>query len=354
MSQFKLHLEQMHPGVAEMDAVYRFYVEHNNKRSQPGDPVFLLSVTDPEVKVNGCDVIVPYSVRQSGRDVVVTAELNDYVGGVQSNEQGKCKAKDTYTLQFKTNFSEKPSFFDDFNTYDLTKWEEGWEYGLPGGRVEDSDLVLEIKREGVEHNGRRRWGAIVSTANSFTQAFGCFSARMKFPEYGTTPRTCNCAFWLCSNVLHPETIMYKRNPEADPKDYRCHAGEIDIVEYSPAFGDYTSASVHWNGWCKYHKFSGLGGISAPGIREGYHTLSLVWEPGALYWYYDGNLIRVYNGEGMQGVGEEPGAEMAVLLQTGVHRNADGAWKGTWIGQGRNEDYPTQFRIDWVKVHALKR
>lgn len=338
---FKLKLEQMHPGVAGMDAVYRFFTEWNGKRSTPGDPSFMLSAEDPRVKINGCDVIVPYEVRQERRDVVITAELNDYVHGEQ--------ARNAYTLRFVTAFEEQPSFFDDFDTFDPTKWEEGWEYGLPGGRTENSDLVLEV---GSGDKGKK--GAIVSTAHSFAQTYGCFSARMRFPDYTRTARACNCAFWLCSNVLHPETILFKRNPEAPLSERRSHAGEIDITEYSPAFGDFTTASIHYNGWGKYLKSFGKGCIPVPGIREGYHILSLVWEPDALYWYYDGGLIRVYTGEAIQGAGAEPGGDMVVLLQLYTHRNEDGTWKNNWIGKGCDEDLPVEFRTDWVKVHALRR
>lgn len=344
MCDFHLRLEQMHPGVAGMDAVYRFYSECGGKRSTPGDPVFLLHSDDSDVHVNGCDVIVPYHVRQAQREVVITAELNDYIGGAQ--------ATDTYTLRFATVFEEQPAFFDDFETYDLSVWEEGWEYGGRGGRVEDSDLVLEI--DPPYPPDQAETCAIVTTANSFKQAFGCFSARMKFPACGPSPRTCNCAFWLCSDVLHPETILFKRNPLAPLTEHRSHAGEIDITEYSPAFGDYTTASIHYNGWGKYLKSFGKGCLPAPGIRDGYHILSLVWEPDALYWYYDGGLIRVYTGEAIEGAGKEPGGEMVVLLQLGTHRLPDRSWKGTWIGRTCDEDLPLQLRTDWVKVHALKR
>ncbi len=338
--QFTLSLSQMHPGVAEMTAIYHFYCEYNGKRydNNADDTMFMLATDNDEVTVNGLDVFVPYHIRQAKQTVKITATLNDYVH--------KITGTDEYQLSFSTTFSEERTFFDDFDTLDEMVWssgEYGWEYGdLPGGVVENSDLVFRATEQART--------LMVTTAHSFSQARGCFSARMKMPERKSTNCNCNCAFWLCSNVKTPEKIMFKRNPHVSEPFGRAHAGEIDITEYSGSFGDFAACSYHHFGWGQYSIHSGLC-APTPGVREGYHIFSLVWEKEALYWYYDEELIRVYDSEGMQGVGYEPGAEMVILLELGYSYPGQN-FPGTWTGMSDPRDLPYELRFDWVRVHAL--
>ena len=195
---FNLKLKEMHPGVADMDAKYSFYCEYNDKTIENSYDAFIILQTDcPEVKVNGLDVIVPYSFRQSGKSVKVTAILNDYMTKTEG-------LTSDYVLTFTSAFSDEPTLFDDFdgelNTDIWSEGEESWEYkGAQPGRIENSDYVMNIDKD-------KRLN-MLTTAKSFQQTFGCFSAKMKFPEYKNTSCTCNCAFWLCSNVLKPEEIM---------------------------------------------------------------------------------------------------------------------------------------------------
>lgn len=343
MSDFKLKLKEMHPGVAEMDAIYEFYCEYKDKVYENcASAWFYLYTDDPDIKINGNEVIVPYFVRQEGRSVTVHAELNHFL-------DPQLEGYDSYTLEFNTFFETEPSFFDDFENHDKWSVDGGWaDSGYTGGIIEDSDMVFRMTVDEPWH--------LVNTGKTFQQTFGCFSASMKFPEYNNSPCACNCAFWLCSNVLTPEKIMFSRNPESNMAYGRDHAGEIDIIEYSPAFGDFGTASVHYHGWGKYLVSSGKGEIPMYGIRNGYHISSLVWEPDALYWYYDGRLVRVYKGEIIQGAGKEPGGDMIVLLQSNIHMNPKQEEKGkkTWVGRTLIQDFPMEFRTDWVKVHALKK
>lgn len=346
-NKFELKLKQMHPGVADMDAKYSFYCEYNDKIIEDSWLAMIILQTDcPEVKVNGLDVIVPYSFRQAGKNVKVTAILNDYMNNVED-------LTSDYLLTFTSTFSDEPTLFDDFdgplNTDIWTEGEESWHYeGARAGYVEKSDYVMTISKD-------KRLN-MLTTAKSFQQTFGCFSAKMKFPEYRNTSCSCNCAFWLCSNLLKPhEEIMFKRNPERKETFGKMCAGEIDVVEYSPTFGDHFAGTVHWHGWHPdFHKHSGDTSLAAPKIREGYHVISVVWEPGVLYWYFDGDLVRTYTGEGIATAGQEPGADMTVLLQMFYYEPTSENFHGNWVGRTLIEDYPMEFRTDWVKVHALKK
>ena len=347
--KFELKLKEMHPGVAEMDATYDFYVEYDGKVIEDcRGAEFYLLCSDKDIKINGNQVIVPYSVRQEQRPVTVHAELCDFIGKAEE----RVEASDDYTLEFKTVFSDEPTFFDDFETLDTSVWSDGSSFTYTfrrntHGYIEGSDLVFKMTLDDP--------CKMAHTAASFTQTFGSFSARIKFPEYSSAPNACNCAFWLCSNCTKSDEIMWNRNPESKQEKGSDHAGEIDIIEYSPAFGDYGTCALHYNGWGPYLKSTGKGGIYMPAIREGYHVISLVWEPDHLYWYYDGRLFRSYTGPGIIGAGREEGGDMVVLLQSHVQweKLETGRAVQTWYGRGIEESFPQEMRTDWVRVHSIK-
>ena len=95
-------------------------------------------------------------------------------------------------------------------------------------------------------------------------------------------------------------------------------------------------------------------MPTPGVRNGYHIFSVVWEPDALFWYYDGRLIRALTDDSIKDAGKEPGGEMVMILQCGFGYPPEGAeYKGTWLGLSDPADFPMVFRADWVKVHAIK-
>lgn len=343
-----LKLKEMHPGVADMDAAYEFYCEYDGKIFEDCKGAeFYLYCTDKDIKINGNKVIVPYFVRQEGRSITVYAELNDFINKIGEREEAKAE----YQLQFKTFFNNEPSFFDDFETLNTNLWSD-CKFGTldnceQPGYIENSDLVYKMTLEKPSH--------YLSTSHSFSQTYGSFSARIKFPEYSNTPNSANCAFWLCSNVTQSDKIMWNRNPESDKEFGSDHAGEIDIIEYSPIFGDYGTCALHYNGWGPYLKSTGCGGLYMHRIREGYHVISLVWEPNALYWYYDGDLTRVYRGDGIIGAGKEPGGDMVIILQCNIEQGekVNGRNTQTWYGRGLDADLPQEMRVDWVKVHSIK-
>ena len=340
--KLKLSLKQMHPGVADMDSVYEFYCEYDGKAFYDNTqcPMFMLSTDCEDVTIHGLDVIVPYSFRQARRTVQIKAVMNDYINKVTDTAY--------YDLSFATTFIEEPTFFDDFETYDESKWKagsEGWEYGeTPKPYIDGSDIVLTSTKEHPL--------LIISTAHSFQQTYGCFSAKLKMPERKNSACQCNMAFWLCSNVFEPEKIMFKRNPQVEEPFGRNHAGEIDIVEYSCAFGDYSAMSYHHYGWGQYSRHNGYC-AHTPGVRDGYHIFSLVWEPDAIYWYFDGRLSRVINNDSIKDAGKEPGGDMVMLLDSASFTLENREYKGNWVGMHDPKDYPLEFRADWVKAHALK-
>lgn len=113
----------------------------------------------------------------------------------------------------------------------------------------------------------------ITTKNSFVQKYGCFSAKVSLPSSGI----CNAAFWLGT----PDGKIFYPNPNS--KNAADNAGELDIFEYSAAWGEKFSTDIHYFGYGTYHKHSPLS-VSAPGIQDGDHIYSLVWMKDYLYIY----------------------------------------------------------------------
>ena len=292
-----------HPGVVEMDAEYSMLCIGKDYLSD-GD--FTLSCSNSLVTVKGSEITVPYAVRASGEPLVVTAVSRE--SPAQSG---------TYTFRF-TEFSADTTYSKNFN--DLTGWRTDGD--VQTGTLENGELVFRIDREGQQK---------YCVYSDFTQSYGCFSACIKMPQIGTA----NAAFFLIGN-------NYIENPVNSGSSY----GEIDIVEYFPTWGENWAGTVHWYLWNEsLYCSSGNEGLYGSDIKNGYHTFSAVWTENAIYWYYDNQLCRVYNGPGVA-----PGSgPMKLLLQLNPEYTSDG-----WGGAYDSTAYPYEMRIDWVDVWALKQ
>ena len=304
-NKFILEPEVFHPGVVDMDATYNMVVK-DSLGEKLAEEVVEIKSDNKNIKVNGFEVIIPYELRNKESNILIYAYLK---------ENGEKIAE--YKFEFIC-FSEKPTLFDDFDT-DSGFWKTGWYEEMGGGRIENSNMVLT-----VEEDGR---GKVLSTDGIFEQAYGCFSSRIKMPAKNANV---NCAFWLCTYNC------YKLNPECAPHS----GGEIDIVELLPPANVYM-ATVHWFGWAEYHKEASYR-AAVTFNQEEYNIYSTVWTPKAMYWYVNGELMHIYEGEGVV-EGSHP---MAVLLQTNRYDNSTG-----WITASKPAKTSSVY-YDWVKIHSL--
>ncbi len=309
-NDFIIGLEQDHPGVAEMDAKYTMTISDKS-----GNPLstadFNWSANSDDVQWNGAEITVPYGIRMSSKDLVVTAT---------SKTDASLSA--TYTFNFQ-KYSSNSAFSDDFDGNSLNT--DLWNV-VNDGNISVSDGKLSLSPS--SNNSKVQ----LSTENKFSQTFGSFTARMKIPSSNTG----FTAFWLMNYGGYYIDPNFPNNSE----------GEIDILEYL-ASDDVYMTSVHWNGYiaqdgrpanqvsvqeadyycrsCRfvdntnsdYYKIQDPRYIRKPGlnVKDGqYHDVSSVWTKDGIYWYLDGELIYIHTGEG---VGQGDGSMFMFLDYTGL-------------------------------------
>lgn len=302
-----------HPGVVNMDATYFMEIfDPNNKKISIDDVV--MTVNSDEVKIIGATIIVPYSVRKKDTPLIVT---------VQNKKDKKLEGR--YRFKFQS-FTVNPTFYDGFDIDD-GRWDMSYNGQTfddnKGGVWKDGLLTFTLNSP----NER----CMLATDDSFRQAYGCFTARMKM-----TARTCNAnnTFWLFI------PMGYSTNPELPVADT---TGEIDVVEYWPG-ADIYACTLHYDGYGKYYKqIPKLIPIDRA-YEDEFANWSVVWTPTDLYWYVDGELVHKLSGQS-EGVyyGSAP---MYMILQLNYMA------QGNSFGFNPIDTFPQVMQVDYVEVYGL--
>ena len=255
-------------------------------------------------------VTVPYSVRNSGDPLVISADDGNGATG-------------TYTMVF-TGFT-APTFEDNFDT-DASNWNAGSNGRM--GTVENGNMVLKLNDGDTKDFN-------ISTSN-FSQAYGAFSARIKMPEANGIA---HAAFWLSTFNNNP---YIPAENVTDRIQYASQNGEIDVVEYYTTIANKSYSALHWNCWNN----SFLQSVNVPAytlstISSEYHIYSTVWTKTAIYYYCDGDLTGIVT-EGMS----EDSSPMKLKLQLKIG-NAN-SW---YAKNSSNTGLPsTAMYTDWVKAY----
>ena len=182
-------------------------------------------------------------------------------------------------------------------------------------------------RDGVAYSG----GEVIKAdflmprvTSKFSQQYGCFSADIKFPYNTTAPS--NSGIWLLPTTGNWGTSFLVES-KSDLSGYSC--GEIDIIEYSPAWlnGKFQSA-MHWWNNSNFAKYSGKGTEVSGKYQKlttgQYVNMSCVWTANSVYVYADGILMR--NTKNVEATGEL--AYVLFTIQTaGYGEEGTGHWLG---------------------------
>jgi len=220
------------------------------------------------------------------------------------------------------------TFSDDFNggTLDRKKWEDAYPggvrthgnneqqyYATDGYEVKGGVLRLRAQRR--SRGGMPYTSGMVSSFGSFSQTYGLFEIRARFPQgKGMWP-----AFWLL-----PATGKWPP--------------EIDVLEILGHEPNQVYMTTHWRDAAGKHQSKGFS-HTGPDFSDRFHTFAVEWKPGECIWYVDG----VERARSTEGIPAEP---MYVIANLAVG--------GDWPG---NPDAKTLFpgvmEVDHVRVYKRK-
>jgi beta-glucanase (GH16 family) len=191
---------------------------------------------------------------------------------------------------------------------------------------------LRFERKSGRENDQAK-GAATDYATGFltsygkwTQRYGYFESRMKLPAAkGLWP-----AFWM----------MPDRGPESGPGRRSTSNGgmEFDIMEYLSRYGpNRYNIAMHWDDYGKNHKSIGTENIYCAPEADGFITAGLLWEPGRLTFYCNGNKVAQWDNPRVANV-------PAYILYT----FPSGGWGGNVLDE-QDAGLPADFLIDYCRA-----
>ncbi|XEC95405.1 glycoside hydrolase family 16 protein [Paenibacillus tarimensis] len=201
-------------------------------------------------------------------------------------------------------------------------------------RVKDGKLIITAVRERFE--GFDYTSARLKTKGLFSTTYGRFEFRAKLPAgKGLWP-----ALWLL--------------PEDDKYGGWAASGEIDVMEAKGSIPGMVSGAIHFGGsWPNNTYKDGRYTFPEGTTIEDDHVYALEWEPGAIHWYVDGELVQTqtewYSRGNQEDGGESPpfpapfDQPFYMLMNLAVGGNFDGA-------PDENTVFPARMEVDYVRVY----
>lgn len=247
----------------------------------------------------------------------------------------------------KDNFKWELTFEDNFDFFDESKWITQYVWGNRTNwanqelqwyvdenvRVEDGILKLVVEKQsnyGKDNEGEKQFeyvSGMICSANSFTQAYGKWEMRVKFPfGKGYWP-----AFWLL--------------PEQRPT-----LPEIDVFEYFGIEEDQISSTIHWGvdypnySWGEYYgKGEPFFYSDSKTIQGEFADRWMVWTfecyPNKAVWKLDGKVIH----EVTKGI---PTAPMYMIANVAVKDFVEND------GFVDDSKLPYVMEIDYIRVYKM--
>lgn len=194
--------------------------------------------------------------------------------------------------------------------------------------VENGMLKLGAAKKPVE--GREYISGQIGGFGKWAQSYGYFEARVRLP----TTRGFWPAFWLMPDRdIHGPTdqqSIWNRNST------KWGGMEFDILEHLSEWGPGRhNVAVHWDGYGEMHKAWGDSQVYYGPTPDGWHTFGMLWEPGKLTWFIDGQKKAEWENDR---VGSVP-AHLLLSLQLG-------GWATKDIDLSKINE---TFDVDWVRV-----
>jgi beta-glucanase (GH16 family) len=190
--------------------------------------------------------------------------------------------------------------------------------GLNPFSIKDGVLTIRADRPSLtlrpHLEGQLYTSGLVTTEHSFSQLYGYFEMRAKFP-YG---RGLWPAFWLL-----PTDMSWPP--------------EIDVVEVVGDQAKTVYTTVHWGLKLKPQKIGFNPSVSD--VTENFHLYGMMWSPTFVAWYFDGKRIAYTQ------TPSDTHKPMYLLINLAVG--------GDWPGQPDvSTKFPADMQINYVKAYAL--
>jgi beta-glucanase (GH16 family) len=185
--------------------------------------------------------------------------------------------------------------------------------------------LLHIVAQQESYGGQSFTSARMKTQGLYnTPVYGTFEWRAKLPSgVGMWP-----ALWMLgSNIV---SVGWPA------------CGEIDVVENNGAQTGWVQGTLHSNSGGPTGKYY----FTAPDSVTNWHTYDLVWNPGSIKWYVDGNLYET------QSVGAPFNAPFFFIMNVAVGGNylAVNGTNPTVAQIESGTSFPQEMQVDYVRVY----
>ena len=353
-----LQIDVNHLGIPSFDAEYNFKVAEFKDGSG--------KLLDADEYTLFCDIA---EIEISGGKITVPAEFKDntQIQGVKiyAKKNNDPNITGYYPLMIK-NWTQ--TFNDDFDGAELD--ESKWPYekniwnplsDIGEGKtiaksrdaiyIEDGKCILKVEKgdgKEVYHQGNLIESAdyvfgSMSTQNAFSQQFGCFTTSVRLPF--ETRAGNNAAFWLLiQDEGYATSYFFRYRDTAINKNNYC--AEIDIMECSSAWEpqQYQITEHFWHKNTLEHSSDFARYIDENLFNGEYAEISCVWTENALYYYYNGKLVKeVKNIEAYE--------DNEAYIIWDFYASGYGEENSTWVGNFTDDDLDKMnISIDYVRAY----
>jgi len=241
-----------------------------------------------------------------------------------------------WTKTFEENFDGSAIDYAKWNIYTENYWDKRSHFSKDNLILGDGVMKLRYTKTRGHANddpaGKETDYAVgyMDTYGKWTQRYGYFEARAKLPTApGLWP-----AFWMMPDRGYDVGPQWKRS------DTKFGAMELDILEHLTRWGpNRYNIALHWDGYMKEHKSIGSDRIYVQPDKDGFITSGLLWAPGSLTFYANGQVIGKWENERISNVPSYPILEMV-----------SGGWDNSPIDDAQ---FPADFVIDYVRCWQRK-
>lgn len=336
-----------HPGVPGYDLKLPLEITANNEAVEFDK---LNIITDDErVNVIGTELVIPEAVRNSKKELKVTInytlvkyelviQLKSWERTFNDEFEGDTLNTDVWKSH-RNHLTYTPP--DDADTYEVI---DRAQIAPDCYTVKDGKLNMLITDDVIyDPINKQKYlysECCLDTKESFTQKYGCFSARISCAKFGGL----NTAFWLLP--LGKYSTKYTNFKTDNPK---IGLSEIDILETSAAWGNGNRFCIteHYYDYTNDYAHTMEGEYyEVEDKMTDFHTFTCVWFEDSLYYYVEDKLLRATFNLQADGVGGETMTEAYMIIDVSCYLD------NSWVGK-RNftkADLPISAQVDWVRAY----